>query len=109
MNSNELYVAYVDIEQVYQLFDANNIIYGKWIIQKGDNNRRDFSLQNNASVFNEYIFHMKYISYISLIYILKDIYLKSIENKMYENLSNLNKFIVHISKIFTDINKHVYE
>lgn len=106
-----LYLAYIDIYQLYSLLNTHNIECGNWKIEKQEPIYKDFIIVNNLneSNYSSYIYYTQYIKYETLIYVLGDIYIKSKKLEKYENITKLYNVLNHIACTFSNVHSHLLE
>lgn len=126
-----MYIAFINIEDIYKLFNKYNIEYGKYNIKLIEPINKEYNILNDIPIDNcnnDYSFissdikssdikynfnnlyieyNTKYISYSSLIEILKLIKSISIKTKNIKNIENLDFVINYLSKTFSNIATHL--
>lgn len=94
-----MHKGFVNVYQIYDLFNQYKLIIGDFNI---DDNEKE-NIQNEYTIKDDNLtieYKTQYISYDSLIQILKNIKLYSIKNKFINNLQSLDDIIKYLSKYF---------
>lgn len=109
MNSNStcpLYLAYIDINQLYALFDKHNIEYGTWTIERTQPILLDYKRNDDQHNSLSYTYYTQYISYTSMIKIFNDIYIHYIKSSNL-HINKIYNVIRSLSATFPDIYYHI--
>lgn len=109
-NKSILYLAYIDVNDMYKLLDSHNILYGNWTIKPTQPIKTDYTAISciaPLSNFDSYIYHTQFISYESMINIINKLYECSTKADLTKNIPNLYNLIKYLSRIFENIYHHI--
>lgn len=97
-----MHKGFVNVYQIYDLFNQHKLEIGNFNI---DTNEKE-NIQNEYIIKDDNLtieYKTQYISYDSLMQILKNIKLNSKKNNLINNLQSLDEIVKHLSKYFKNI------